>query len=272
MTRSPLLSLPVFALTIALVGCSNSPPPPPAVPPTPATSHDDHAKASARGGVIAEIGEVAHAEAVFEADGTVRLYLLGKDAKAVIEIDAKPFEAFATPDGSRSAVRFEFTPLPQPGDAAGKSSLFVGQLPAVAVGKPVGVSVPNLRVGVDRYRVGFHSPEGSSHEAMPAKRPEDEADKLFTTAGGLYTDADIKANGTRTPGEKYKGIRAKHDTEPKPGDKICPISETLANPQFTWVIGGKTYEFCCTPCIEEFVAAAKEKPSTVQPPDSYRKK
>lgn len=271
MSRFLLLALPVFAL--AVVGCSNAPAPPAPVPPTPATTHDDHAKASARGGVIVEIGaEVAHAEAVFEADGTVRLYLLGKDAKSVIEIDAKPFEAFATPDGSRSAAKFVFTPTPQPGDTTGKSSLFVGKLPADAVGKPVGVSIPNLRVGADRYRVGFHSPEATGHEAMPAKRPDAEADKLFTTAGGLYTAADITANGTRTPGEKFKGIRAKHDTEPKPGDKICPISETLANPQFTWVIGGKTYEFCCTPCIEEFVAAAKEKPNTIQPPEAYRKK
>jgi YHS domain-containing protein len=136
----------------------------------------------------------------------------------------------------------------------------------------VSVSVPNLRVGADRYRVGFHSPEGTGHDAMPAKRADDEADKLFGTPGGLYTAADIQANGTRPPGEKYKGVRAKHDTEPKPGDKICPISETLANPQFTWVVGGKTYEFCCTPCIEEFVAAAKEKPESIQPPESYRKK
>lgn len=271
MSRSLLLALPVFALVV--VGCSNTPPPPAPVPPTPATTHDDHAKASARGGVIVEIGaEVAHAEAVFEADGTVRLYLLGKDAKSVFEIEAKPFEAFATPDGSRSAAKFEFTPAPQPGDSAGKTSLFVGKLPVDALGKPVAVSIPNLRVAADRYRIGFHSPEATTHDVMPAKRPEDEANKLFTTAGGLYTDADIKANGTRTPGEKFKGIRAKHDAEPKAGDKICPITDTLANPQFTWVIGGKTYEFCCTPCIEEFVTAAKEKPNTVKPPEAYRQK
>lgn len=270
MTRSFLVALP--ALLVTLVGCSPAPTPP-APGPAAAGTHDEHAKASARGGVIVEIGEeVAHAEAVFEADGTVRLYLLGKDAKSVVEIDARPFEAFATPDGSRSAAKFEFTPAPQLGDTAGKSSLFVGKLPAAAVGKAVGVSIPNLRLGADRYRVGFHSPEATGHDVMPAKRADDEADKLFGIPGGLYTQADIKANGTKPPAEKFKGIRAKHDTEPKPGDTLCPISETLANPQFTWVIGGKTYEFCCTPCIEEFVAAAKEKPESVKPPESYRKK
>jgi YHS domain-containing protein len=269
MTRLPRLLL--FLICAVLVGCSNAPPPAPV--PAPADGHDDHKLSAAHGGVMVEIGDqVAHAEAVFEADGSVRLYLLGKDAQAVLEIDAKPFEAFAKPDGGTSAEKFEFIPTPQPGDTAGKASLFVGKLPASVNGKPVGVSMPNLRVGADRYRVGFHSPEATSHDVMPAKRTDDAAGKLFGTAGGLYTADDIKVNGTRTPDEKYKGIRAKHDAEPKAGDKICPISETLANPQFTWVIGGKTYEFCCTPCIEEFVSTAKEKPENVKPPGAYRKK
>jgi len=88
---------------------------------------------------MVEIGEeLYHAEAVFEADGTVRLYLLGKDAKKVIEIDAKAVEAFAKPDGGTSAYKLEFAPVPQSGDADGKTSLLVGKLPAEVVGKPVG--------------------------------------------------------------------------------------------------------------------------------------
>lgn len=262
----------IAAIALAVAGCS--PPVPPAVQPTTApANHSDHQLAAAHGGVMVEIGdELYHAEAVFEADGTVRLYLFGKDAKKVIEIDAKAVEAFAKPDGSASAVRFEFTPAPQPGDADGKTSLLVGKLPAEAVGKPVGVSIPNLRVGADRFRVGFHSPENAGHDAMPAKRTDTAAQKLFGTPGGLYTEADIKANGPKLPDEKYKGIKSNHNTEAKAGDKLCPISETLANPQFTWVVGGKTYEFCCVPCIEEFVSAAKEKPNDIQPPEAYRKK
>lgn len=258
----------VLFAVLLLVGCSKAPD---VTIPSTTAGHDDHPLTAAHGGVIAEIGEdLYHAEAVFEADGTVRLYLLGKDAKKVIEIDAKTVEAFATPDGSTSATRFEFAPAPQDGDAAGKTSRLVGKLPDAAVGKSVAVSIPALRVGADRFRVGFHSPEG--HDAMPPKRTDDAAQKLFGTPGGLYTAADIKANGPKTPEEKYKGIRSNHNTEAKAGDKICPISETLANPQFTWVVGGKTYEFCCVPCVEEFVSAAKEKPDSIKPPDSYRKK
>lgn len=262
---------PFAAVALALVGCSKAPDV--TTPTTTAAGHADHEKSAAHGGVIAEIGdELYHAEAVFEADGTVRLFLLGKDAKSVIEIDARAVEAVATPDDSGSAAKFEFAPAPQSGDTAGKTSLLVGKLPAAAVGKPVAVSIPNLRVGADRFRVGFHSPEAGGHDVMPPKRTDPAAEKLFGTPGGVYTEADIKANGPKTPAEKYKGIKSSHNTEAKPGDKICPISETLANPQFTWVVGGQTYEFCCVPCIEEFVTAAKEKPATVKPPDVYRKK
>ena len=80
------------------------------------------------------------------------------------------------------------------------------------------------------------------------------------------------ANGNTVPTVKYKGVRPTHDDNPKTGQKICPISKTLANPKFTWVVGGKTYEFCCIPCIEEFVDKAKEKPDEVLDPSAYIKK
>ena len=268
MTR---LWLPFAAIAVTLIGCSKAPPA--TTPAAAPTSHADHAAHAAHGGVIVEIGKDAyHAEAVFEADGTVRLYLLDQDARTVIEVDATAVEAFARPDDVSSSSKFEFTPAPQSGDAEGKTSRLVGKLPAEVVGKSVSVSIPNLRVGAKRFRVGFRSPEPTAHEAMPAKRTDSAAQKLFDTPGGLYTKADITANGPKLPDEKYKGIKSKHDADAKPGDKICPISETLANPQFTWVIGGKTYEFCCVPCVEEFVSAAKEKPEGIKPPDAYRKK
>ncbi len=38
---------------------------------------------------------------------------------------------------------------------------------------------------------------------------------------------------------------------------------TKANPVFSWVIGGKTFEFCCPPCVDEFVRMAKESPDDI---------
>ncbi len=253
-----------------LVGCSKAPD----ATTKPTSGHDDHDLSSQHGGVLVEIGDnVAHAEAVFEANGTIRLFILGRNAKTVLEIQSQTMEAFATPEGGTSATKILFEAAPQNGDTPGKSSVFVAKLPLLLIDPSMSISIPNVRVGDDRYRIAFRrSAVSTTHDAMPTKRPDSEADLLFTKPGGLYTEADIKANGTKVPGEKYKGIKSNHNTEAKPGDKICPISETLANPQFTWIIGGKTYEFCCTPCVEEFVDLAKVKPANVKPPESYRKK
>ena len=95
---------------------------------------------------------------------------------------------------------------------------------------------------------------------------------LYLTPGGAYTSADIRANGNQTVSQKYPDFAAAHNDSPRPGDRICPITKTLANPRLTWVVGGKTYLFCCPPCVREFVSLAKKNPAAIQPPDAYVKK
>ena len=34
-------------------------------------------------------------------------------------------------------------------------------------------------------------------------------------------------------------------------------------------IGGRTYRFCCPPCVDEFVKTAKEQPGEVREPEDY---
>ncbi|WP_020471832.1 hypothetical protein [Zavarzinella formosa] len=121
--------------------------------------------------------------------------------------------------------------------------------------------------------VAEKSSHGDHHDkAMPAKIATEEQRTLFQTPGGLYTEADIAENKNAIPAVKYFGMKSEHTAEAKSGEKICPISETKANPKFTWVVGGSTYEFCCVPCIEEFVSKAKNTPGEIKPPDAYRKK
>jgi hypothetical protein len=120
-----------------------------------------------------------------------------------------------------------------------------------------------------------HDDDHDGHDGhMPPRgvKVSDEDRTLYLTPGGKYTDADIRANGMMVAAEKFKGIKATHDVKPKPGDVLCPVSMTKANSKFTWVIGGKPYEFCCPPCVDEFVALAKEKPEEVQDPEFYKKK
>jgi hypothetical protein len=109
-------------------------------------------------------------------------------------------------------------------------------------------------------------------EARPKATASAKAKQLYLTPGGKYTAADIKANGSMTARQKYGDEMSKHDAHPKPGEKICPISQTKANPKFTWVVDGKTYEFCCTACIDEFVRTAKEKPDRIKEPGDYVQK
>ena len=238
-------------------------------------TESDHAHGpGAHGGTIVPIGrESYHAEIVFENGGKVRLFTLGADESKVQEVDAQTVVAYAKATGSTDATQIEFKAEPQTDDAQGKTSQFVAQLPDGLVGQEVEITIPSLRIGGERFRLGFSSPAAAHDEhadsAMPEKTTDTEEANLYLTAAGIYTEDDIAANGNQTASQKFKGIKAAHDLNPKPGDKICPITLTKANPKFTWIVAGKPYEFCCPPCVDEFVRLAKESPDEIKSPDSY---
>ena len=281
--RAFLLSV-LVAATLVFVGCNkndttltptttssksaaNSPSPP-------AKSDDEHGHVpSVHGGIVVPIGSDSyHAEAVFEKGGILRLYTLGKNEAVILEVEAQPLNAFVKIVGGMEAESFILSAKPQPGDQSGMTSLFIGHLPKDVAGKNIEVIIPTIRIGNERFRIAFKSaPDGGEH-GMPSKVADDEEKKLYLTPGGKYTAADIKANGNVTASQKFRGAKAEHDLKPKSGDKICPITLTKASPKFTWVIDGKPYEFCCPPCVDEFVALAKEKPAELKPPDEYRQK
>ncbi len=255
------------AALAAIIGCGQTPP---AAKSKPTTGEHAH-KPSAHGGIIVEVGDDNyHAEAVFEKGGSLKIYMYGSDETKVQEIEAQVLAAFAKADGDAEATAFELKPQPQTGDKAGMTSLFVGPLPKELVGKKLTVTIPIVKVGADRFRISFES-QSVAHGVMPDKKTDDAERALYLTAGGKYTDADIKANGGVTASVKFKGIKAEHDMKPTSGTKICPITMTKANPKFSWVIGGKTYEFCCPPCVDEFVQLAKDKPEALKDPEEYRK-
>ena len=263
-----------------LVGCDQvkTPPSPPAQttrPPKAAGKHDHDHEPTARGGLIVSIGEDSyHAEALYEKGGILRLYMLGKDETKVQEVPAQTLTAYAKAEGAAEAEQFTLEPKPQPGDKQGMTSQFVGNLPRGAAGKPVEVTIPSITIGGERFRIAIPKSKSVAHDGhgMPDKVADADERTLYLTPGGMYTAADIQANGNRTASEKFKGLKAEHDLKPKPGDKICPITLTKANPKFAWVIGGKAYEFCCPPCVDEFVALAKESPREVKEPEAYVKK
>jgi YHS domain-containing protein len=279
------VSLGLVALgLIVLAGCNTATPPNPGPAATDKAADakdagkkdkgsEDHAhKPGTHGGTIVEIGrDNYHAEAVFEKNGVVRVYTLGKDEARIEEVESQTMTAYARAEGATEAIEFTFAPVPRKDDSKGKTSQFVGTLPKELWGKRVEVTVPSIRIADARYRFGFTNVTEAGHgEAMPSKVADEEERKLYLTPGGLYTEADIKANGGVTASQKFRGQMPIHDAHPKKGDQICPISETKANAKFTWVVGGKTYEFCCPPCVDEFVKKAKEHPQEIKAPGEYR--
>ena len=281
-----LLTLPVaFGAVVGLAGCNHStdnPAPPSATPagPTPAKSGPDATdgghghKPTAHGGIIVPIGrDNYHGEAVFEKDGAVRFFTLGQDEAKVAEAEAEPLNAYAKAEGGAEATPMVFKAEPQPGDAAGKTSQFVAKLPRDLWGKKVEVTIPTLRIGGERFRVGFSSaPVAHADPAQSGKVADAEERTLYLTPGGKYTAADIEANGNKTGSEKFRGVPVSHDLKPKAGERICPVTLTKANPAFAWVVGGREYQFCCPPCVDEFVQLAKDHPDQIKPPGEYVKK
>lgn len=274
----------VFVVALIVAGCGSrtgdTPPAASVLPPVssiPAAdpSKDEHAhKPGAHGGVIISIGvDSYHAEAVVEKNGTLRLFLLGRDETRIQEIDAQTPTAYVKGAGETDAVAIELKPAPQVGDAENKTSQFVGELPQPLLGSPIDVTIPNLRIGDERFRVAFTTAHAAaSHdEGMPPAIPKGEEETLYLTPGGKYTEADIKANGMTTAAKKFRGIPSRHNAKTQPGDRICPISLTKSSPKFTWIVDGKEYQFCCPPCVDEFVRLAKESPDNIKLPEDYVK-
>ncbi len=231
-------------------------------------------KPGAHGGIMVSLGRDSyHIEAVFEKGGTLRLYTLGKDESRVIDVEKQTLKGFAKVEGDSEAQQFTLEPETQDGDPEGRTSQFIGTLPAGMSGTNLDVTVPNIVISGERFRLGFKSAaEQHEEEGMPDKVAADEERQLYLMPGGKYTEQDIQANGNVTASVKFKGVKSAHDMFPKPGDKICPITKTKANPKFTWVIGGNAYEFCCPPCVDEFIKTAKATPSEIQEPSEYVKR
>lgn len=265
------LSAAIFA-----VGCSSDSIPAGRTANTASTTkaEGDHAhKPSERGGILVPIGsDKYHAEAVFEKGGKLRLFTLGQNEAQVLEVEAQELAASVRVAGDTVWEPLVLKSESQRDDKPGTTSQFVGTLPKAMVGKPVIVKISALRIGGERFRIAFESKPESTEHAIPTKVVDDDEKKLYLIPGGKYTEADIEANGNVVASQKFKGLKANHDLKPKAGDKICPITLTSASPKFSWVVDGKTYEFCCPPCVDEFVLLAKENPAEIKPPEEYRQK
>ena len=133
--------------------------------------HDHEHKPGAHGGMIVSLGRDSyHAEVVFEKGRKIRLYVLGKEETKSQELNVQDLSGFVTLEGATEAVPVTFKPDPQATDGKGKTSQFVATLPENMAGKKVKVTINNITIGTDKFRIEF-SHEVVAHTApvMPRK-------------------------------------------------------------------------------------------------------
>jgi hypothetical protein len=211
-----------------------------------------------------------HVEAAVEKGGTLKLYTFDEDMDRALEVESQVLTAEMKREAAGEFTAVDLMPVARPSDSESKTSQFFGKLPQGLRGNPLVVRIASIEMGGKRFVLNF---------TVPASGPGGEADdnaqdeeKLYLTASGKYTEADIQVNGRQTALARYKGFRAAHNLKPRASERICPITRIKTNREFTWAVSGRTYEFCCPPCIDEFVRRAKEEPQTIKGPEDYVKK
>jgi YHS domain-containing protein len=235
--------------------------------------HSDHSNGP-HGGNVIDFGPY-HAElTVDQTTKKATIYILDSSIKNAVPIAADKLQL------SIKSPQFQVDMLadPQPGEAKGKSSRFSavhenfgkkqefeGTVSGVLDGKPY-LGDFDVKDHKDGDKHGKHEDAPKTDDGLARERA------LFLTPGGIYTAADIAANGNTIPSIKYRGISWEHADDLKPGDKVCPITVNKADSKCTWIVNGKTYEFCCTPCLDKFVKWAKNEPGKIKAPEEYIQK
>lgn len=262
-----------LSAAVLLSGCGRKPAPEPSAEKK-ASRHEDEEHAHAKG--IVTMGDY-HAKLLVENGGSLKLFILGKDESKVAAIEAQEVAGYLKAEQDMEAVRITLKPDPQAGDPQGKTSQFTGSVPENLHGQPL-IATFQLTIAGERYRPEFRTGEKNhaGHDGMPegiarGEGVSDEERQHYLTPGGIYTTADIKANGDTIPSDKFKGMRWKHG-KAKAGDKLCPVTDNKADPTCSWVVNGKKYEFCCPPCLDKFIDWAKNEPEQIKEPGMYVKK
>jgi len=118
-------------------------------------AEQDHQPALYGGLIVPIRADRYYAEVVVEEGGILKLYTLGRDESRVIDVEEQTLTASVQATSNASAFPMPLRPAPQPGDAPGKTSLFVGQLPAGCLGQAIQVTVPALWIDGERFCFGF---------------------------------------------------------------------------------------------------------------------
>lgn len=229
----------------------------------------DHPDKGPHGGPLADWDDTYHGELVVDHDAkTVSVYILDDKAKKAPEVDAARFTKVnvSVPAADKLVVELKHDPKKSGADGIafigsndffGKKEKFTAEVTCVVVDDKGKNPKPfRDKVDYDPKEVGDKKKSASLRE-------------YYLKPGGVYTAADIEANGNMPATEKLVGIVHKEQAALKSGDKICPISKKKAQPECSWVVQGQKYEFCCPPCVDRFVRYAHDEPGKIKDASAY---
>src|SRR6516225_277831 len=265
-----------FALAIVL-GCGNRQGSPPRAGNTADNKADEeedhrHLAGPHRGTVADWGGGKYHVEfCVDHAKKEATVYLLKANAKTPAPIKTDKLLLSI----SQPSFQVELKARVQEGDPQGTASRFVGNHENLAKEQEFAGTISGEVDG--KPYAGDFKEEPGKHEHKKNHKAHNKVQgsgtalerELFLKPSGIYTAADIEANGKTVPSVKYQGISWPHDDNLRKGDKVCPVTTNKADPRCNWIVNGKKYEFCCTPCLDKFVKWAKQDPKKIKTPEEY---
>ncbi len=220
----------------------------------------DHDEVGPHGGPLADWDDKFHAEFTIDtAKKQAVVYILDDKAKLAPKIDAAKI----------TKVKLAITSVQPP------LLLDLKHDAALSSDKGIAFVVTHDQFGkqVEMKGVIDGTVDGSPYSNKFTYKPTDKAKgaylrELYLKPGGIYTEADIKANGTKTAAEKFAGKIWDH-ADKKPGDKVCPITNNRAEKECAWTVNGQAYEFCCHPCVDKFIQQAHNEPGKIKPAKDY---
>lgn len=213
------------------------------------------------GGIVVVIDKEDHyhAEILVEDDGRIQLFFYGKDTDQPVEISPQLLTGKARPKGEDGSTSLIFRPAGKPGEAKRTTSHFVGRLSPEFLENHLSVSISQVEIQGHSFAFEF-----KLHDRPDGEKRAVESEKtLVMNPKGKYTRADVEAAGKSPPSERFKGIKVVHTLRKTVGDVVCPVTGAKADSRITWQVNGKIYQFCCPPCVAEFVSWAQDYPESI---------
>lgn len=222
------------------------------------------------GGMIVAINEDEphyHVEFVVETDGRIRLFLSGEKPEQIVQVKPHTLIARAKLAGEPEETSILLRPAEIMSATPQNTSQFWGRMSPELMGKHLTLEIKDLEIEDRKFAFVIKLPSAADPTGRSRVATDLERELVLKPRAG-YTQADVEAAGGVIPSAKYKDVRPGHSMRAMRGDRLCPVSRIKADSRISWNVKGRTYQFCCSPCIVDFVSLAKERPEEIVAPEN----